>query len=141
MTLRWDTQERSARLIAWIVVAVFVLATNYCAYETVTNGHARADGDYQRAPAGHHDESSSSHDHAACCVTLQAVVTQQPSLLLAGASQPLLQEIPLQSVHLIRSVDLSLAPSGLSPPAREPTPARPFYRTTFANHAPPAYLA
>lgn len=140
MGLHWSSRQ-SVRLRAGVVVGAFVFATNYCVLETFSSDSARTESTHQHTPADHHEESPSNNDYDPCCATLQAVVTQQPSLLLAGASQPLLQKIPLQSADITRSLDFSLAPSGLSPPVREPTSARPFYRTAFASHAPPAFLA
>ncbi len=142
MILLWNSRQ-SVRLLAGVAAGAFVFAATACVREAFSSDSARIESAHQdtRAPAGSHKKSPANHDHDPCCATLRTVVTQHPGLLLAGASQPLLQRIPLPSAYLIRSVDLSFAPSGLSPPAREPIPVRLFYRTTFASHAPPAFLA
>jgi len=131
---------RLMRFTAWFASGAFLLATNYCVCEAFSGDHAHAESSHHHAPAGHHDESPSDHEYDPCCSTLQAVVTPHSNLLLTAGSQLLFQEVPLQSANVARVASLSLAPSGLSPPAREPTPTRPFYRTTFANHAPPVRL-
>ncbi len=135
----------STRLLAWVAGGAFVLATNYCLCEALSR-HTHQDAlgaSHQHAPVGHHDEKvPASHTQSdPCCSTLQAVVTPQTGVMLSGASGPFFQDVPLLVVAHVKYADLSLAPSGLSPPARVPTPARPFYRTAFASHAPPGSLA
>ena len=137
-----SNRSRWVPIVAWVVGGAFVVATHYCVCEALNSDHAHADRSHEHAPGGHHDETPSNNAYDPCCATLQAVVTPQASLLLfAPGSQTLFQEIPLQSNNVARFVDVPLAPSGLSPPAREPTPTQPFYRTTFASHAPPVCLA
>ena len=133
---------QSMRLFAWIAAGAFVLAANYCICEAFSSdAHEKAS--HQHAPAGHHDEEPpASHTQSdPCCATLQAVLPTLSHLPLPLASHSLLSDLTVQSVDVLGLADLSFAPTGLSPPAREPTPARPFYRTTYANHAPPAHLA
>ncbi len=126
------------QLFPWFAVVsalTFLCATNYCAVEALAEGPIHHEG-----PSGHsHNEGvpTPKDQSDPCCSTLQAVVTPPFNLLIVAGPQPLFQEVPLQSPNGVRVADLSLAPSGLSPPARAPTPARPFYRTTFASHAPP----
>jgi len=129
------------RLLAGIVGGAFFLAVNYCACEAVAHEHPDQASSHQHAPAGHHDESPSNEEYNPCCTNLQAIVTPQLSLHLATISHQLFQAIALPVADAVSLADLSLAPSGLSPPAREPTTPRPFYRTTFASHAPPVSLA
>ncbi|MBI3996455.1 MAG: hypothetical protein HY352_02225 [Candidatus Omnitrophica bacterium] len=128
--------ECSIRLSAWIVGGALLMATNYCAYEAFSGGHAHVNDTHQHAPVDHHDESPSRANDS-CCSTLHAVVIPQFTLLLARGSPLLRQAMSLQAIPLVGFIDLSAIPNNLSPPAHEPIPARPFYRTTFANHAPP----
>lgn len=138
--MKFQMSRASMCLTAWIAGGAFLLASNYCAGEAFSSSHGHTDSSHQHAPASHHDESSSNHEDDPCCATLQAVVTPHSTLLAAGP-QLLFQEVPLQAAQIVRLIDLSFAPTGLSPPARAPAPSRPFYRTTYANHAPPVCLA
>ena len=133
-------RKQGVRVLAWVAGTAFLLATHYCICEAFSSSRGHVDSSHQHAPASHHDESPSNHEDDPCCATLQAVVTPHSALLVAGP-QLLFQEVPLQAANIVRLADLSFAPTGLSPPAREPTSARPFYRTTFASHAPPIHLA
>lgn len=133
----------SMRLIVWVMGGAFLLATNYCICEVFTN-HTHADASHQHAADGHHhDEGSptSNTQYDPCCATLQALVPIRSAGHLIDVSDQTVRTAALPVVHFAHVADLSKAPSGLSPPAREPTTTRPFYRTTYANHAPPVYLA
>ena len=139
----FHTHHRLSRLVACDTGVAFLLATHYSVCEVFAGGAAQAEASHQPATFGLHDEGTPSSDTHAdpCCATLQAIVTPSTSLVFAGASQPFFQDITLSVIAHVRFADLSSASSGLSPPARAPTPARPFYRTTFASHAPPVCLA
>lgn len=132
-------REPSSRPLVWVVGAAFLLATNYCLSEAFAASHTPSESSHHQAPSGHHDEGSpaSGTQDDPCCTALQAILTPQPSLQLAATTHQLFQAMAVQAADAVRCADRSLAPSGLSPPPREPTPTRPFYRTTFANHAPP----
>ena len=139
----WRTHAPSSRLLVWAVGAVFLLATRYCVCEAFAGGFSHAESSHQHATPGRHDDGAPTSDTASdpCCATLQAIVTPQTTILLSAASQLLFRDVALPAVSRFDSANLSLAASGLSPPAREPTRSRPFYRTTFASHAPPVCLA
>jgi len=126
--------------IAAVAAFAFLLANNYCVCEAFSGEHSHAENADQHAAASHHDESSSNNAYDPCCSTLQAIGTSQAALILDGPAQLFFHVIRPQHLQLA-SIELPLTASGLSPPAREPTPVQPFYRTTFANHAPPIYLA
>jgi len=138
---RFRSAKLSVRFLTGVMGGAFLLATNYCICEAFS--HTHTDSSHQHSSSGHRDESTPTPEQGydPCCTTLQAIVTPQASLLLAGTWQPFFQHATLPVVDDVRSADLSLAPSGLSPPARAPTPSRPFYRTIFASHAPPAHLS
>jgi hypothetical protein len=141
MTKRF-TAPQLMRPFAWIAAGAFLLAANYCICEAFSSD-AHEEASHQHAPAGHHDEQApASHTQSdPCCATLQAVLPTLGHLQLPLASHSLLSDLTVQSVDVPGFADLSFAPTGLSPPAREPTATRPFYRTTYANHAPPVRLA
>ncbi len=145
MKKKWMVSFQMSRasmcLTAWIAGGALLLASNYCVCEAFSSRHTDS-SHHQHAPtSSHHEESPSNHEVDPCCSTLQAVVTPHSTFLLVAGPQLLFQEVPLETASIVRLVDLSLAPTGLSPPAREPTSARPFYRTTFASHAPPVCFA
>ena len=133
---------------AAIVCAIaFVWASNYCNVEAFSSHHSDDHSAHQTADPAHHDDGSSTpgqhHEEDAdfCCTTIQAVVASRLDFSLSKASTPLLHALPLQSFWSEALPVPSRTASGLSPPPQELPPARPFYRTTFASHAPPIYLA
>ena len=140
---RFRMHHRSSRFLAYVASASFLLATNYCLCEVFAGGSSHAEASHQHAPSGHHEDGAPSSDAQddPCCSTLQAIVTPQAPVRLSGASQSFFHDVALLVVNGVTFADLSLAPHGLSPPARAPTPSRPIYHTTFASHAPPVCLA
>jgi len=121
--------------LAVIVGIAIVTASQYCTLESLTHRHEAA---------GHHHEghlpSSGKGQEGRCCFALQAMeattrVTIQPRVVNTRTLHPFAFEEP----RTYTSFEPTLSASGLSHPAREPTLHRPFYYTTFANHAPPLY--
>ena len=151
MTIRLR-EKRQQYANGWIAIAcslAFLGATNYCNVEAFAEQSSSHHDTHQAASANHHhDEKTPSpaqhHDtdcSVTCCSAMQAVVVPQQQYRLAASLTWHLQDLALESQWLASFVEPSRTASGLSPPAREPTPAKPFYRTTFANHAPPICLA
>ncbi|MDP3702922.1 MAG: hypothetical protein Q8R78_00815, partial [Candidatus Omnitrophota bacterium] len=105
-----SNRSRWVPALAWVAGGAFVFATLYCICEAIGANVAHAEDSHQHAPAGHHEESSSNNEYDPCCATLQAVVTPQASLFLAGTSQLLFQEVPLRAATTTRRVDLSFVP-------------------------------
>lgn len=129
--------------VAVVAAFAFLFAINYCACEAFSADHAHSGPSQQHSPTGHHDEHApTSQDQSdPCCATLQAVVLSPGTLQVASSTPTVLPSVVSRGAAITLRTQLVAVPSGLSPPVREPTPARPFYRTTFANHAPPARLA
>ena len=141
MTKRF-TVPQLMRPFAWIAAGAFLLAANYCICEAFSSD-AHEEASHQHAPAGHHDEQApASHTQSdPCCAAMQAATTPKVDFQLASSPAWQLQPLVLESSWITALLEPSRTASGLSPSAREPTPTRPFYRTTYANHAPPVRLA
>ena len=129
----------------WIAMGccvTFLLATSYCSVEALLTHSAQDEHASHHQPTDHHDEDSRtpSHDQATtCCVTLQAVLASKVEFSLYRVAG--IPSVDFESLRPATLIALSRFAHGLSPPTREPPPARPFYRTTFASHAPPVQLA
>ncbi len=139
--------KRQRLFIAGIAMAAatsFLLAENYCACEALSDDHPHSASTHHHEAAGHHhheDGHSSDGQADPCCSTLQAIVAPQVNLHFTLPSQDLFPCPSAEAVEAITFAGLIRVSTGLSPPAREPTPHRPFYRTAFASHAPPICLA
>ena len=129
--------------IAAVAAFAFLLAINYCVCEAFSTDHAQSESSQQHSPSGHHDESgpASNNQSDSCCATLQAVVFSPGTPQSASSTPTLLRSIVSLGADMPLRTQLTAVPNGLSPPIREPTAPRPFYRTTYANHAPPVRLA
>jgi hypothetical protein len=129
--------------LAAVAALAFAVSMHYCVCETFAGSHPQADASHQHDPSSHHDTEHSSPGSQSdpCCSTLLAITTPRENFNLVGSSAPVLQARLLHTPSLTPLVELSMAPTGLSPPPRAPTPRLPFYRTTYANHAPPVRLA
>ena len=116
--------------LACLCSVAFLLANQYCALEAFAEHHD------EHAPAvpGHHDEA------VQCCAVMQAVVASRANLHVASSPAWQLHPLAFESVF-VSVFEPTYAASGLSPPTQESPPAKPFYRTTFASHAPPVHLA
>ena len=147
--VRWRTWRMllKAGLAALGSLALFG-AVNYCTFEAFVAQPTDHERTCHAASAAHHGGDSSSlpvHHHQgaslACCAAMQAIAASR----LEGPRAA----TPTHPLHLLASgvwggaaVRESTRPArGVSPPRQEPAPVQPFYRTTFANHAPPARLA
>lgn len=149
ITCRRGTRRNSIR--AWFAIlcsVAFFGASHYCNLEAFAAHPAHSESARHAASSAHHDDESSSTpaDHhedesVACCAAMQAVTTPKVDFHLASSPAWPLHPLALESSLIPSLLEPSRTPSGLRPPAREPPPVRPFYRTTFANHAPPASLA
>lgn len=142
--------RRQPRTSTWFVIlcsVAFIGAVNYCNIEVFAAHPAQHHDAHQAASTEHHDEDSSAPTHhhdedsVSCCAAMQALVTSKSDFSLASSSAWQLHPLPLPSLRLASFLVSSRTVSGLSPPAREPTAVRLFYRTTYANHAPPVRLA
>ena len=118
-------------LLACLCSVVFLLASQYCALEAFAEHH----DEHAPAAPGHHDEAGQ------CCAAMQAVVVSRANIHIASSPAWPLHPLALESVWLVSIFEPSHAATGLSPPTQASPQARPFYRTTFASHAPPVYLA
>ncbi len=143
-------QGRQKRITAWYAVVcsiAFLGASNYCNLEACTAHSTHAHDAQHAATAQPHDEDSSTpaHHHdensTICCSAMQAIAASTFDFHLASRPAWPFHSPTLQSSWLASLLKPSRTASGLSPPAREPTPANSFYRTTYANHAPPVHLA
>ena len=128
--------------LAFFCSVAFLLASQYCALESFAAPHEHSGHD----AAEHHDEHSPAipghHDKAVqCCASIQAVVASRANLNVASSPAWQLHPLALKSVLLVSIFEPARTTSGLSPPTQESPPARPFYRTTSAGHAPPVSLA
>jgi len=139
--------SRISRWCSVLCSLAFFGAVNYCTIEAFAAHPAQHHDAHQSASTDHHDEESSTPTHhhdensASCCAAMQALATSRSDFNLASSPAWHLQPLPLQSSWTTALLEPSRTASGLSPPAREPTPARPFYRTTYASLAPPVRLA
>ena len=145
--MRRVVEQRKA-IYAWtaIVMSVaFFWAMNYCNVEAFTAHSPDSQTSDQTAPAERHDGDSPAPNHrneaVMCCTAIQAIMASRFEFQLSSSATWQLHPLVPQSLWLVSLLEPSRTTSGLSPPTREPTPAGPFYRTTFASHAPPAYLA
>lgn len=119
----------------------FLLATNYCNLEAFAAHPAHSENSSDHHSAGdHHGAAPTSDDEALCCETLHAVPVSKVDV----TPNTLIRWVNLATVEIAER-DVLIPPArssiGWSPPERGPTPAAPFYRTTYANHAPPGYPA
>jgi hypothetical protein len=129
--------------MAAVAAFAFLLAINYCVCEAFSADHAHNEPAQQHSPAGHHDDNTpTSQDQSdPCCATLQAVVFSPGTFQVASSTTTVLPSVVSLGAEITLRTQLATVSNGLSPPARAPTPRLPFYRTTYANHAPPARLA
>ncbi len=126
--------------VAVLCSFTFWAATNYCNLEALAAHPAQGEDSGQHHPAaGHHPGAVPTPDDedSLCCATLHAV----PVTKVDMTPKSLSQWIDPVTVVLGRDVLTTRSRStiGWSPPERGPTP-EPFYRTTYANHAPPVFL-
>ena len=142
--------RRHSRASLWFAVVcaiAFLGASNYCNVEAFAAHPTPRQEAHHSATAEHHDEQSTTpaHHHddgsLACCSAIQAITASKFEFRLASAFAWQFHPPAPQSSWFASVPEPSRTASGLSPPAREPTPARPFYRTTFASHAPPVSLS
>ena len=148
MTTRLSESQKSfTKKIAIVCSVAFLGAINYCNLETFAAHSTQSHDTHQSAATEHHDEESSTpaHHHdegsVACCAAIQALATSKSDFNLASNLVWQLHPLVLHSLQLASFLAPSRTESGLSPPTREPPQTRPFYRTTFASHAPPIFLA
>ena len=148
MTLHSRQRKPLKGWVAIVCSVAFLGASNYCNVQAFAEQSASHHDMHQAAAANHHhdEETPTPAQHhedcsVSCCSAMQAVVT--PRVEYRFAASPIWQFHPLvlESLWLASFLEPSRTASGLSPPAREPTPVTPFYRTTFASHAPPICLA
>lgn len=138
----WGQRKNPARWGAAFCAFAFLTASHYCALEA-----------FAAAPAHHEDSShAEGHGHGAglpangddgelCCIALQAILLPKSDLSFARSDAPVFQLPALETQWPELPAHLPRAASGLSPPIRDPVPSAPFYRTTYASHAPPVCLA
>ena len=145
MLLKWFKISTSE--IAVVCSFAFLAASNYCNLEAFAEPTHHHPSSHQSASAEHHEDGASTpsnqhEEHSVfCCSAMQAVVASRLSYQLASSSVWQLHPLILESVWLVSVFAPTRTASGLSPPTQESPPARPFYRTTFASHAPPVSLA
>jgi hypothetical protein len=135
--------KRLKPLRGWVAVIsafAFLAAANYCTLEALA-AHPAAD------ETSHHSDSHDAgvpargDDGELCCMALQAILQPKTDFGLARSDALVFQLPALQARQPELPAHLFRVTSGLSPPIRDPAPRTPFYRTTFASHAPPAFLA
>ncbi len=134
-------------LIAAFSAVAFFLASNYCNVEAFVP-HAHPEESPSHAAADRHDphgDSTPNHDNhdetTFCCDTIQAITASRFDVQLHPITNWILTSLELKSIWVDSLIGLPGLASGLSPPARAPTPTVPFYRTAYASLAPPAHLA
>jgi hypothetical protein len=149
MTMR-RRAGRQQHISAWgaVVCSVaFFGAGNYCTLEAFAAQPSQACETPHAAIPEHHDEGPSAPTHhsdagaVACCSAMQAIAASRVDFRLTPTPAWQLHPFALQPSRFVSLLEPSRTANDLSPPPREPTPARPFYRTTFASHAPPVSLA
>ena len=144
---REGRQQRSRAGLALLCSVAFLAASHYCNLEAFAAPPTQSDDTHQSASAEHHDGDSSAPTHhddedsVSCCAAMQALAISKSDFNLASHPAWQFHPLALHSLRLASFLTPSRTASGVSPPVRDPPPARPFYRTTFANHAPPAHLA
>lgn len=160
-------QKHSSAWFAVVCSAAFFAVSNHCNLEALAAHPVSSESCHRAADraaieaakevphaAGHaassargHSRTSSAPAHpgknnsVTCCAAMQAVTAPKADFRLASNSAWQLALPALQPAWLAAFLEFSRTASGLSPPAYEPIPARPFYRTAYANHAPPRFLA
>ena len=133
----------------WCAVAcsvAVVWAITYCNVETFVPHATASEGSQHHAssdhaapelpPSDHHDDST-----LHCETILNVVTAQRLEVHVSSRPTGVLRPLVWAGLESNALLELPHVASGLSPPTREPPPARPFYRTTFASHAPPVCLA
>ena len=123
----------------------FFSATNYCMLETLA-AHPTHGGNSHHSDASDHPgekgfPTSGNDQDALCCATLHAVLPSKSDIHPVRPITGILQLAVLGPSKSSVLVQPSRSAIGWSPPEREPPPAAAFYRTTYANHAPPVCLA
>ena len=147
--MRRRTRFQALTLGRAVLVSIALFgAMNYCAFEAFgapPTHHARAC--HAASPEPHEGDSSSlpAHQHngasLACCAAMQAIAVSRLEAPVASTAIRFLPRLASAVLGGAAVHEEAHAARGISPPPREPTPVQPFYRTTFANHAPPACLA
>ena len=129
--------------IAAVAAFAFLLAINYCVCEAFSADHTHSEHSQQHSSSGDHDEDgpASNNQSDPCCATLQAVVSSSGTPQVLSSTPTLVPFSASLNSEVTPHTQLAYAPSGLSPPVEAPPPRLPFYRTTYANHAPPVRLA
>ena len=138
---------RQGKLLSGIVFLcgfAFLVAVNHCSLEAFAEQASSHEALHHRETAPDYPENSPVHNHdegSVCCSTLKAIPASKsfeirPSLTTSFLSP--FEHRASWSDTLLESSDVT---TGLSPSAQESPPATPFYRTTYANHAPPVCLA
>jgi len=128
--------------LAVILGIALVTATQCCTLEALGAHAASPDHSHQQEATDHHGNSPSpgKSQEVLCCFALQAIDTATSVSIRLGTLNPrILRPLAFCTPRIDTSFELTRIANGLSPPAREPTLHRPFYHTTFANHAPPLY--
>jgi hypothetical protein len=116
----------------------FVLAANYCNLEALSAYPPQSESSDHHHSAGDHHNSAvptSGDEESLCCAALYAV----PGSKLETSPSLSIHRIELQAAKISGHDVIVIPPRSAiswSPPERGPTPATPFYRMTYANHAP-----
>lgn len=126
-----------------IISIAFLVAASYCTFEMLP-GFAN-----QSKVPHHHDGSHQDHDHnfpapgnddgVTCCFTLQTSLASKLNIWFGSVSTQLFPFFALSTPELNFVIGPFREAVGLGSPTLEPIPTRPFYLTTFANHAPPRF--
>ena len=144
--------HRSHNVVAWTSFAcafIFLVAGSYCNLEAFIP-HSHSDSPTHHGSAAEHHEHPASvpshddHEQEAsdiCCEAIKTVVVPTVTLELPQFAHELLHPYVAVAVWSGAFVESHRLATGLSPPTRAPTAQQPFYRTTFASHAPPVSLA
>lgn len=122
--------------------AIFLWAIIYCQLDAFVPHPGESS--HQEASAEHQDGTlpTPGHDEASLhCNTVQSLIALKFDVLLNPVTAQPFQATALESLQPDAFGEPFRLASGLSPPTRAPTPRTPFYRTTYANHAPPVRLA
>jgi hypothetical protein len=128
--------------VAVLCSFAFWAATNYCNLEALAAHPAQSENSSQHHSVDDHHGvvPTPGGEEALCCETLHAVLVSKVDV----TPKSLLQRTDPVTIEALGRDILFASPRsaiGWSPPERGPTPPTPFYRTTYANRAPPVCLA
>lgn len=146
MIQRWIARQPRLNIgIALVAGVTFWAATNYCLLEALTT-HPVHNENSHHSDQDHYPNKGlprSGADEDLCCATLQALLPSKEEPHFSSLTGFLSNALALPALRpaALTFTNPSRIASGLSPPTPETVPRPAFYRSVFASHAPPVFLA